>query len=787
MAKQVKKSARSVKADAIEPASPFQAACAKLAAACVVYAVAVSVVFANVLFQSDRVLSPARNDIWRQFFPWRMFGFSELAKLHLALWNPYVFSGAPYLGGFQAALLYPPNWLFMILPMATAINAGIALHIFLAGVFMYCWAAYRRLHWVACLSAGLVYMFGGPEFGRVVPGHLTNIDTLTWAPLIFLALDDLTMTRSLRGALLGSAAFAMQIFAGHVQYAFYTALAATIYFALNLPRAPDRKRAIAGYLLCFGGGGLLASAQLFTGLGATAEAMRTHTTYEFASTFSFPPENLLTMLMPGFFGDPTTNPYSYWGRWFWWEATAYVGVVGFSLACCALLTPRRSRRWGLTMVVVTVLLAMGRYTPLFHIVYRLPGFSSFRGITKFMFLAVMFLAMLSALGLDALLAGGAKRVWPAAIIAGGSSVMLLSAWIINSDALDRTSLWGRMLRNIDWSDNHRMVPTVDADFLYHSATTAAGELCWAGMIGMLLAGLLLAGRWNRRALLAIPVLMSAELLAFANHYQPTFSLAQYEGEIEAVAQCLSPLPRDARVAAADQGQLFMAGRLNSWGDDPMMLRRYVEFIANSLGVAPDSLGDKPMRPRSDNRLLRMVRMAGVLILDEQGAHLSSLGTALLPRAELVTDVRVAPNRAQLLAQMNDPHFDPVRTAIVEAPIDPTPTGSADPGRVVVRDLDSDTVDVEAWTRSPSLLVITDSYSTGWHAEALPDSDEHQYQVIPTDLTLRGVPLETGHHHFRLVYRPLAFVIGKWTNLAAIMAYLTIAAAWWYSWRCRARA
>ena len=205
------------------------------------------------------------------------------------------------MGGFQAALLYPLNWIYLVLPLPVAIDLGIALHIFLAGLFMYCWATYRRLRWPASVAAGLIYMFGGPEFGRIVPGHITHIDTLAWAPLIFLAIDDLTMTRSLRGALLGSAAFAMQIFAGHAQYAFYTAVAATIYFALNLRAAPNRRRATVGFFFCFAGGALL-GAQLFTGLGATAEAMRSHTTYAFASSFSFPPENLLTMILPGFFG-----------------------------------------------------------------------------------------------------------------------------------------------------------------------------------------------------------------------------------------------------------------------------------------------------------------------------------------------------------------------------------------------------------------------------------------------------------------------------------------------------
>ena len=128
--------------------------------------------------------------------------------------------------------------------------------------------------------------------------------------------------------------------------------------------------------------------------------------------------------------------------------------------------------------------------------------------------------------------------------------------------------------------------------------------------------------------------------------------------------------------------------------------------------------------------------------------------------------------------MNDPHFDPLHTVLIESPIDPPPAGADNPGRVIVDDINSDTLDIEAWASSPCLLVITDSYSSGWHAEALPDSAQKKYQVIPADLTLRGVPLSAGHHHFRLIYRPMAFVIGKWTSLATILVYLALVAMLW---------
>src|SRR5947208_9523177 len=96
--------------------------------------------FADLLFAGGtRVLGHPGSDMFLQYFPWREFGFRELAKGSLALWNPYIFSGAPYFGGMQGALLYPPNWLFLVLPTPVAINCAVPVHGFAIGTFMIFW------------------------------------------------------------------------------------------------------------------------------------------------------------------------------------------------------------------------------------------------------------------------------------------------------------------------------------------------------------------------------------------------------------------------------------------------------------------------------------------------------------------------------------------------------------------------------------------------------------------------------------------------------------------------
>ena len=110
---------------------------------------------------------------------------------------------------------------------------------------------------------------------------------------------------------------ALQVLAGHPQYVFYTAIGAGIYLLLNLFSSSHRVRAIVGFVAFYLAGALLSAVQLFAGVQATSEAMRTKVSYDFASTFSFPPENLLTLILPNWFGNAYRVPY--WGRWFYWE------------------------------------------------------------------------------------------------------------------------------------------------------------------------------------------------------------------------------------------------------------------------------------------------------------------------------------------------------------------------------------------------------------------------------------------------------------------------------------
>ena len=89
---------------------------------------------------------------------------------------------------------------------------------------------------------------------------------------------------------------------------------------------------------------------------------------------------------------------------------------------------------------------------------------------------------------------------------------------------------------------------------------------------------------------------------------------------------------------------------------------------------------------------------------------------------------------------------------------------------------SDSLTVEADVPKAAVLLVTDTYCTGWQARSLLPATagaQARYTVLPADYCLRAIPLAAGHHRLLLEYRPRAFVIGCWTTTAALIVYTTL--------------
>src|SRR3954469_19885298 len=64
----------------------------------------------------------ADGDALAIFLPMRRMFAEQVAAGIWPLWNPRVFGGMPFFAAMQTSMLYPPTWLFLVLPPVAAMN-----------------------------------------------------------------------------------------------------------------------------------------------------------------------------------------------------------------------------------------------------------------------------------------------------------------------------------------------------------------------------------------------------------------------------------------------------------------------------------------------------------------------------------------------------------------------------------------------------------------------------------------------------------------------------------------
>src|SRR5260370_2455196 len=114
--------------------------------------------------------------------------------------------------------------------------------------------------------------------------------------------------------------------------------------------------------------------------------------------------------------------------------TGAVGPLLIAIALCAIPRKRRGVRLDVVIAGLLLVLGLGIHTPVFGFLYGFaPGFGLFRGWSKFIFPAPLFLILVMATGADVLLGG--KKIprtiaWigllGGLITGGAGSVLLLN-------------------------------------------------------------------------------------------------------------------------------------------------------------------------------------------------------------------------------------------------------------------------------------------------------------------------------------------------------------------------
>lgn len=809
------------------------------AAAIVLIAFVVLSVFAGTLVVGDdTVVSHPQGDTALYHIYLRPFGVHELREGNLPLWNPHIFSGTPYLGGFQSALLYPPNVIYFLLPIQKAVNWDFAIHLFLLGVFSYVWLRRWHLHWLGAWYASLVIMLCGATFLRVLAGQINVIATLAWLPLLLMSVDGIVTGASWKRfpsgwCILGIIATTLLVLAGYPQALFMSAFCTAIYTLARLPAAANLAAAAAQLAIVALLPVFLSAIQLWTAVEVGLESIRGgEVTYEFASSFSFPPEKVVTMLAPAFFGDMLrAEP---WGRWGFWDDSLYLGVGTLFLIAAGLFRDRRHLKWiSLLLVAITLLIALGRYTPVHQWLFAaVPGFDKFRAPSKFLFFTSFFFAVLAAFGVDHLWRHPERaRAFSLAAFSTGATLVLGASAIAWIDRPAENGLWWRLLSTMKSTPDTYLWFQITPDYVTQTAHLARTNLLLGGLAAFVTGTLMWGVPINRRFLHAAVFAGALELILFAHAYRATFDLRDID----------YPVIDRAVAAAGDEDRILplvgfdnkvsnyaiRAGGRAVWGYDPVILRRYGELMSTAAGGRDWAAeikwhvftwGTEPFgqalrlqvidptlsRLINDPRLLQMLRCETVIqpvlpkkyesLLNQirlggspENVQVLSSGSTVtkavysipetLPRFHFVTEYRVLPAGDAVLDAVDSETFLPGQMVILEEEPVPAPSGPVDRAQIEVEDTSTDHVTLRVEISDPAILVVTDAYSEGWRAVPLEDSVQTEYKVLPANHAIRAIPLAAGTHHFRMEYAPAAFRYGRMATVIAAIVFAGLVILW----------
>jgi len=109
----------------------------------------------------------------------------EIARGNLPTPDRTSTPGPLFLAVSSRPLLYPLNVLYLVLPLAKAVNWGIALHAFLGGSLLLSLGIKRRPAPAGLASwRGAEFIFLRTLLSHIYAGHLPNLCTMIWAPLL---------------------------------------------------------------------------------------------------------------------------------------------------------------------------------------------------------------------------------------------------------------------------------------------------------------------------------------------------------------------------------------------------------------------------------------------------------------------------------------------------------------------------------------------------------------------------------------------------------------------------
>ena len=735
-----------------------------------------NVIFQGELFGSPDTLAPKSSGIILQK------SYEESGDF--PLWQPWIFSGMPTAEAFSfiSQLYYPA--IILSLLFIKGLFAQL-IHLLFTGIGVYVLLRYLKCSNFTAFLGSTAFMLTPYMLTMIVFGHGSQMMTAAYIPWIMWMTIKIMDKPSFFNAGLLAILMGFQLQRAHAQIAYYTWMlvgAYVLYMLIaNFNNQGKRNSTIIGFSSFTGAAILGIGIALLIYLPSieyTPFSIRGGGTgggadYNYATSWSFHPKEMFTFLLPSAFG---FGGQTYWGFMPFTDYPNYMGIIILLLAFYGLSTKRNHLTWFLFGTsILAIFISFGKH---FSLIYDLffdifPYFSKFRVPAMILILLQFNVAVLAAIGLDALtelkekinprwfwLTSGAIGFWLIILVMG--SGMLESS--LQSNFTQPRSQDPNAIRAIN---NLRLeIWNKDAWLL----------VLWVGF-GLGAVWMWIHRKINKNTFLAaitVAAIIDIGLVDWriihpdrrSGRSASTMSLKTVDRYFDSdpVINFLQKQNGDFRIYPV--GNLFGESRFKAFGLEsvggyhPAKLNITNEFIQKTKNIS-----SFPLMKMLNVHYLISSQAIPIPELDEvfKGKMRSGRGVISptvyelkdkLPRAWFVETVEAKAD-AQLWRMINEANFKPEEIAYINSDIGGAGDYSKGTINNIEKSIHSLTINVSC-TETGFLVVSEVHYPLRWKCTI----DGQPVETIETNKLIRGIIIPKGEHTVKFIYDRSSFNKGK---------------------------
>lgn len=705
-------------------------------------------------------------------------GFNKalIDKHQIPYWIPYVFSGMPHQP--TASIFYPTYIFYFLLNFSyhNFIFFSYILHIFFAGLFMYLFARSIDLSKFSAFIVGVFWMFCGNIVTLINAGHLNNVHTIALIPLLFYFIEKGIQKEYISYFIAGSFVATLQILAFGHQYMVYSVFIVALYFVYRLKSKIFNYKWILFFMVFILFIPLISAFQFIPAFFYNKFSFRGDVGYEFFTSWSYHPTEIVTFLLPRFFG---LMESTYWGHSPFWLTSEYFGILPIVLAFIAIFFLIKDRRviFFVSLAGLALLLSFGKYTPLYKLLYKIPVVNGFRSPARWLVFFTFSMIILAGIGFDFILnfinkkdkLSNLKYFKRFLIVIVVLGVTFTFIWIIFSLS---SSDFISYVQKLDLIKNRFINQdlTQIGSILYKMILDDLFRLVIFFCISIVFILLSFYNKIDKYSLIiCLLIIYLVDIWTIESLCVKTTFVKQDDIRREEI---VSVLEKDNSIYRVyPMGDLysknwFITDKIQSVGGyHGLPLKRYQDFVTKVGFNNIHSLNLLNVKYLLCNQDINHPNFK--LIFDKDIKIYENL--SLLPRVYLVNNITVVKNIEDIYKTISLENFNPLNSVILEEDISFKLDKPNKPYEVKILDYSPNNISIEVNTDSNSMLVLSEIFYPEWKASI----DGKETKIYPAYGLIRAIYIEKGRHNIVFFYKPTSFFYGILISVFSLIIALVI--------------